>query len=240
MNYLKVYCNFIRKAENRTLPEGYTEKHHIFPVSIYGKNNRLVVLTAREHYIAHALLEKIYIKRYGLNHWKTKKMIHAFWKMNTRKNEISYSNSILYEYSKINHSKQVSMKMMGNKHSFGVIKSKETIEKLRKANTGKKCKEETKRKISESLKGWTPPPKSEETKRKMSDSKKGKKFSEAHKNNLKKSWEKRKSKMSEDEIKKYFQTTKNRRWFSNDDLKITKMFYPTNVPTGWTKGRKKY
>ena len=35
MNYLKAYCNLIRKAEHRVLPEGYTEKHHIFPKSIY-------------------------------------------------------------------------------------------------------------------------------------------------------------------------------------------------------------
>jgi len=240
MNYLKVYCNLIRKAENRTPPEGYTEKHHTFPKSIFGKNNRVVILTAREHYVAHALLEKICMKRYGLKDKRTIKMIHAFWKMNTRKSEVSHSNSILYEYSKINHSKQISMKMIGNKHSLGAVKSEETIEKLRKANIGKVCTEETKRKISESLKGWSPPPKSEETKRKMSDSKKGKKFSETHKNNLKKSWKERKLKMSEDEIKKYFQTTKNRCWFSNDDLKITKMFYPTNVPIGWIKGRKKY
>lgn len=46
--------------------------------------------------------------------------------------------------------------------------------------------------------------------------------------------------MSEDEIKKYFQKTKGRRWFSNDNLKITKMFHPTNVPDGWISGRKKY
>ena len=32
MNYLKTYCSLIRKAENRDCPEGYVEKHHIFPV----------------------------------------------------------------------------------------------------------------------------------------------------------------------------------------------------------------
>jgi hypothetical protein len=41
MNYLKHYCNLIRKAENRVPPEGYTEKHHTFPKSIFGKNNRV-------------------------------------------------------------------------------------------------------------------------------------------------------------------------------------------------------
>ena len=57
MNYLKVYCNLIRKVHQRQVVEGYTEKHHIFPVSIFGKNNKVVLLTGREHYIAHALIE---------------------------------------------------------------------------------------------------------------------------------------------------------------------------------------
>ena len=49
MNYLKVYCNLIRKAENRTTPEGYIEKHHTFPKSIFGNNKRIVVLAAKNH-----------------------------------------------------------------------------------------------------------------------------------------------------------------------------------------------
>ena len=100
MNYLKTYCNLIRKAKNRNIPEGYTEKHHIFPVSIYGNNNRIVVLTAREHYIAHALLEKGLIKRYGVNDIRTKKMITAFWCMNNQKTKNEYLNSYLYETSR--------------------------------------------------------------------------------------------------------------------------------------------
>lgn len=101
MNYLKVYCSLIRKAENRTPPEGYIEKHHIFPVSIYGKNDRIVVLSGREHYIAHALLEKVCIKRYGLNDYRTKKMINAVIAM---KGNSKYYNSFLYEKSRIRFS----------------------------------------------------------------------------------------------------------------------------------------
>jgi hypothetical protein len=101
MNYLKHYCKLIRKAEKRTLTEGYVEKHHIFPKSIFGNNNKLVVLTAREHYIAHALLEKIYIKRYGLKNNKTIKMITAFWCMNNQNTKNQYFNSHLYESSRI-------------------------------------------------------------------------------------------------------------------------------------------
>ena len=113
MNYLKIYCNLIRKAENRTPPESYTEKHHIFPKSIFGNNNKLVLLTAREHYIAHALLEKIYIKRYGVDHWKTIKMTLAHSGM---KGNGGYVNSYLYEGAR----KRRSEAMRGNKNGLGV------------------------------------------------------------------------------------------------------------------------
>lgn len=91
----------IRKAENRTPPEGYIEKHHIFPKSIFGNNNRIVVLTAREHYVSHALLEKVFIQRYGLKDKRTIKMITAFWCMNNQNTKNEYFNSYLYESSKI-------------------------------------------------------------------------------------------------------------------------------------------
>ena len=102
MNYLKIYCNLIRKAENRTPPEGYTEKHHTFPKSIFGKNNRIVVLTAREHYIAHALLEKICIQRYGARDKRTIKMNYAHCSMKAvNGNNERYYNSSLYENAKM-------------------------------------------------------------------------------------------------------------------------------------------
>lgn len=112
MNYLKVYCNLIRKAEKRTPPEGYTEKHHIFPVSIYGKNDRIVVLTAREHYIAHALLERAFIRRYGLKDYKTIKMTLAHSGM---KGNGGYVNSYLYEGAKMRRSEI----MKGNRNGVG-------------------------------------------------------------------------------------------------------------------------
>jgi hypothetical protein len=110
MNYLKVYCNLIRKAEKR----GYTKKkakekglyvegHHTFPVSIYGKNKRIVYLTSREHYIAHCLLEKIYLKRYGIKDWRTHKMIWAHVMMIGKNKFVreEYYNSYLYEASRL-------------------------------------------------------------------------------------------------------------------------------------------
>lgn len=82
MNYLKTYCKLIRKAENRNWKRKYVtfcvELHHVFPISLYGKNNRIVALTPREHYIAHWLLYKICLSRYGIKNNKTFKMGSAF------------------------------------------------------------------------------------------------------------------------------------------------------------------
>ena len=55
MNYLKLYATLVKKAKSRDAPDLY-ERHHVFPKSIYGKNNFLVKLSPREHYVAHALL----------------------------------------------------------------------------------------------------------------------------------------------------------------------------------------
>ena len=158
MNHLKTYINLMRKAENRTNLTGYIEKHHVFPKSIFGNNKRLVKLTAKEHYIAHALLEKIYIKRYGKNHSKSMKMIRAFFLMNNAegKGQQRYINSNLYEHNRLRFSLSVSgqnshlygkKRIFTEKHLFnmraahkegkenplyGIPRTEETKEKMRK------------------------------------------------------------------------------------------------------------
>lgn len=178
MNYLKAYCNLIRKAENRTHPKSYTEKHHIFPKSIYGNNNRIVVLTGREHYIAHALLEKALIKRYGKNDKRTIKMTVAFWCMNNQKTKNEYLNSHLYESLRIRYidsqkGKKISeeQKKKMSKALKNRIFSEEHKRKLSEANKGKKQSEEHRRKSSEVRKGKSL---SKETKEKISEANRGK------------------------------------------------------------------
>jgi hypothetical protein len=172
MNYLKVYCNLIRKAQQRQVVEGYTEKHHIFPVSIFGKNDRIVVLTGREHYVAHALLERIYLKRYGLKDQRTYKMLCAHVMMGGRD---IYCNSHLYESSKerlreslIGHSVSEETRAKISYHSRN--RSEETLQKIGEARKGQKHTEEYKKYMSEKLKGRK---RSEETKRRMSEYWKG-------------------------------------------------------------------
>jgi len=61
MNYMKHYNSLIEKAQNREI-SGYKELHHIIPKCMGGSDSKdnLVALTAREHFIAHKLLTKIY------------------------------------------------------------------------------------------------------------------------------------------------------------------------------------
>lgn len=159
MNYLKVYCNLIRKAEKRTPPKGYTEKHHTFPKSIFGKNNRIVVLTAREHYIAHALLEKICIKRYGMNSENFKKMNFAHISMKNW--EKRYYNSYLYENAKIRRSENIKGKNSPNYGKVWTNEMKKHLSRIRKENYsgenhpcyGKPKSQKVRENISNSRKG---------------------------------------------------------------------------------------
>ena len=71
MNYEKLYYAIINKALRKELSGqrwkgdgNYYEKHHIKPRSLNGsdKDNNLVLLTAKEHYLCHWLLVKLYKK----------------------------------------------------------------------------------------------------------------------------------------------------------------------------------
>jgi hypothetical protein len=61
MNYQRIHDAIIDRARNRTLL-GYREKHHVIPRCMGGVDDKdnLVELTAREHFIVHKLLCKIY------------------------------------------------------------------------------------------------------------------------------------------------------------------------------------
>lgn len=76
--YSRVYYAIIGRATprglDRSLVEGYHEKHHILPRSLAGTDTaeNLVLLTAKEHYVCHHLLVKM---TSGTAH---EKMKHAF------------------------------------------------------------------------------------------------------------------------------------------------------------------
>ncbi len=59
--YTNWYNKIISRAKSRQSLDRYTEKHHIIPRSIGGKdvNDNIVELSAREHFICHLLLTKM-------------------------------------------------------------------------------------------------------------------------------------------------------------------------------------
>ena len=67
MDYAAIYDDLITRALGRSR-HGYMERHHIVPKCLGGGNREenLVYLTAKEHFIAHKLLVRIYPSVYGL------------------------------------------------------------------------------------------------------------------------------------------------------------------------------
>ena len=82
MNYSKIYNQLIqhRKLNPYNLTQ-YHEIHHIIPRSLNGSDDEdnLVVLSAREHFIAHLLLEKITKEKYGEYSEQHGKMLSAIF-----------------------------------------------------------------------------------------------------------------------------------------------------------------
>lgn len=67
MDYKKHYNALIEKRKTNT-PCGYVERHHVVPRCVGGDDDQsnIVALTAREHFLAHMLLWKMYPDKRGL------------------------------------------------------------------------------------------------------------------------------------------------------------------------------
>lgn len=70
MNYYKIYENLCSSRKERKSNKEYCEKHHIVPRCLGGDDSadNLVILTFREHFIAHWLLCKIYKNNAKINY----------------------------------------------------------------------------------------------------------------------------------------------------------------------------
>lgn len=147
MNYQLIYDRLVARAIARPRPETYCEEHHILPRCMGGTDNKenLVTLTAREHFVAHALLVKI--------HSGNEKLLHALFRMS---NQWVYG-SIEYAWVKERWSESRKGKPGG---MLGKKLSEEAKKKIAEANTGrlgtmtgKNHTAETKAKMSKSRKG---------------------------------------------------------------------------------------
>lgn len=113
MNYLKIYNDLMLDAENKPKDEKYKELHHIIPKCMGGSNDKsnLIKLTARQHFIAHWLLYKIY---------KTSALVHAWNNMSIIGNGQSDRNvnSKNFNRVKIERSKILSESSKGVNNNF--------------------------------------------------------------------------------------------------------------------------
>lgn len=182
MEHKRIYDQLIEKRRNDPLPDDvYGEVHHIIPKSEGGTDDpdNLVRLSAREHYVAHLLLAKIYD---DFNMWC------AVWMMSNDKRR--HITSRQYESARKNRSrlmsrhmkhlakegridkwkfsqsgksrskserKHLSRKMKGNKNGVGVHNiSEEGRKKMSATHKGKVVSQETRKKMSLAGKGRTP------------------------------------------------------------------------------------
>jgi hypothetical protein len=157
MNYQRIYNQLVSKvkSENRKKSRDvYYERHHIIPKCMGGTNDKenLVLLTAREHFIAHKLLHFIDPEHSGLS--------MAYYMMATIKDKKQKRDIHIgsYEYERLKilksetHSKimkgrivsektrhLISQSQKGEKNSmYNKKHTPEAIQKIREANIGEK------------------------------------------------------------------------------------------------------
>jgi hypothetical protein len=170
MNYQRIHDAIIDRARNRTLI-GYREKHHVIPRCMNGNNDisNLVELTAREHFIIHRLLCKIYPTEY--------KLVYAYWMMARNISNSKYTRDYRvsareYEYARYLFSEVSSKRQKGKTLTDEHKKSLSIAAKTRKTRIPIKHSDETKKKLSLLWKGTT---RSIEDRKKISDGQLGKK-----------------------------------------------------------------
>jgi len=169
--YTTWYMAITDRARTRKL-EGYTERHHVIPKSLNGTDDKanLVDLTAREHFICHWLLTKMYTGE------AKSKMIYALNGMKrngkfTQRYETLVTSRV-YENLKKEFSIVHSATMKGrDPWNRGIPITEEQREKNRIAATGKKRSAEA---IAKAVAKQLGQKRSEETKLKMSLASKGK------------------------------------------------------------------
>lgn len=164
MKYELIYNQLVNKANSEQRiksTDNYFEAHHIVPRCLGGLDTKenIVLLTAREHYIAHKLLTMIYPSN--------NKLSLALWCMVSLKsrNRDYRISSREYEELKLLVSKRMSGKNNPvHKMQVNPFQRPEIIEKIKLKNKGKKLSEETKNKISQKAVGRK---QTEETKNKI-------------------------------------------------------------------------
>jgi len=159
MNYEKIYetlCSNAKLEKRIKDKSDYYEAHHIIPRCMggtgtngqYKTHPNVVLLTAREHFIAHKLLFYIYSDNI--------KLAKAFWAMVSYKKKGRNYRISSREYSEL---QEIASKAISGKNNplFKMEKNPfsdpEFIKRNSERNKGSKRSEESRKKISDSRKG---------------------------------------------------------------------------------------
>jgi len=167
MDYQKIHNQIIDRAKSRIL-YGYKERHHIISRCLGGTDDpsNIVLLTAREHFIIHKLLCKIYPNE--------DKLFFAYRMMavmkNSKDNKRDYYISArefeeirILANEKIGNAargrkmpprpKEVIDKLIATKKLNGYRHSDETKKKISEKNTGRQFSNEHRKNLSKVLSG---------------------------------------------------------------------------------------
>lgn len=181
MDYKKIYDSLVEYRKCNPVDSNiYSERHHILPKSLGGKNNKenIVRLTAREHYVAHHLLARI--------HGKIMWAAFAFMAKRAKKFNTIKITSRIYEKARDAHAEFVSDFMSTNGHP---LKGKKLSDEH---------KQKIKAKINENGAYWQGRNLSKEHKKKLSDAAKLREVSPDH---MKKMHDAKRNKPLSDESK---------------------------------------
>jgi len=211
--YFSIVDKALARAWTKKTAPVYVESHHIVPKSIL-KNEDVVLLTAREHFICHLLLPKMLV---GTSKRKMMLALHRLTFGNKHNNVVYVKHSNDYERIKIKCSQYLSER---SQEYWDNIPSEERTQMRSGENNsmfGKKQKESTKKligqKTKDRLKDKTKHPlygigHSEETRKQMSEMKKN-----------------------------YYATAIKKKWYHNSITKQQKYFIQGQQPEGFVLGR---
>lgn len=260
MKYAAIYADLVlsAKQKGRAKRNGeYFESHHIIPRCFGGtnKSDNLVLLTAREHFIAHHLLVKIHQDHAGMR--------RAFWMMcHSRGNhghitrEYRITSSV-YDKARADFSilaRDVMLRirpqmvvseagrqsrrqsLLGNKHTLGYKHTETSKVKIREAGTGRKRAPES---IAKSVIGATGLRRSTETRIKIGLSKRGVVLSDETKRKISLTNTGRvKTQEHKDKLRTASLGQKSHRyglhWFNNGEVSVM----ADECPDGFSRGRK--
>jgi hypothetical protein len=156
MDYQRIYNQLMTRAKSeldiriaKKAIGNYFEGHHIIPRCLGGtgksnniKHDNIAILTAREHFLAHWLLHRIYPDN--------NKITHAFWQMCSWKRTYQYRitpNSRVYQEAK------QSIALITSKRFKGCIVPEERKNRISNTLKGRKRPNSVGQKISMTQKG---------------------------------------------------------------------------------------